>query len=141
MTAILHVNGEHVIPYEAKTLLKNGKLSVKPVPKGRFYEIYQDYVCCGVLRVAREFYALLPADMLIVTAMTDLLNTKTGHFEEQSILSAVIPRKTLDRLNFETLDPSDSMANFLHRMDFKKTKGFAAIEPITPDILNSLSGD
>ncbi|HPY73066.1 MAG TPA: hypothetical protein PK377_07695 [Methanothrix sp.] len=136
MNAILHVNGDHVIPSEAKTLLKNGKLSIKPIPKGKFYEIYQDYVCSSVLRVAREFYALLPADMLIITAMTDLLNTKTGHIEEQPILSAVIPRKTLKNLNFETLDPSDSMGNFVHQMNFKKTKGFSAIEPITPESLD-----
>jgi len=131
MNAILHVNGDHVIPSEAKTLLKSGKLSVKSIPKGRFYEIYQDFVCSSVLRVAREYYALLPAeDMLIITAMTDLLNTKTGHIEEQPILSAVIPRKTIEQLNFETLDPSDSMGNFVHRMNFKKTKGFAAIDPL-----------
>lgn len=116
--------------------MKNGKLSIKPIPKGKFYEIYQDYVCSSVLRVAREFYALLPADMLIITAMTDLLNTKTGHIEEQPILSAVIPRKTLKNLNFETLDPSDSMGNFVHQMNFKKTKGFSAIEPITPESLD-----
>jgi hypothetical protein len=136
MNAILHVNGDQVIPSEAKTLLKSGKLSVKAIPKGRFYEIYQDYVCSSVLRVAREFYALLPADMLIITAMTDLLDTKTGHIEEQPILSAVIPRKTIELLNFETLDPSDSMGNFVHRMDFKKTKGFAIVDPITPDSID-----
>ena len=136
MNAILHVNGEQVIPTEVKTLLKTGKLSIKPIPKGRFYEIYQDYVCSSVLRVAREFYALLPADMLIITAMTDLLNTKTGHIEEQPILSVVIPKKTIKMLNFETIDPSDSMGNFVHRMDFKKTRGFNAIDPITPESLD-----
>lgn len=135
MNAIVHVNGDHVVPSEAKTLLKSGKLSAKSIPKGRFYEIYQDFVCSSVLRVAREYYALLPADMLIVTAKTEMLNTKTGHIEEQPILSAVTPRKTIEQLNFETLDPSDSMGNFVHRMDFKKTKGFAAIDPITPDSL------
>jgi len=28
------------------------------------------------------------------------------------------------------LDPSDSMANFVHNMSFKKTKGFSAVSRV-----------
>ena len=126
----LHVNSEQVIPSEAKSLLKSGKLSVKQMPKGRFYELYQDYVCSCVLRVARELFALLPIEMVIVNAMGSILNTQTGYMEEQPILSVTIPRKTLEGLNFEMIDPSDSMSNFVHRMTFRKTKGFSAVETL-----------
>jgi hypothetical protein len=126
----LHVNSEQVIPSEVKSLLKSGKLSVKQMPKGRFYELYQDYVCSCVLRVARELFALLPIEMVIVNAMGSILNTQTGYMEEQPILSVAIPRKTLEGLNFEMIDPSDSMNNFVHRMTFRKTKGFSAVETL-----------
>ena len=126
--ATLHVNSEQVIPSEAKSLLKSGKLLVKQMPKGRFYELYQDYVCSCVLRVARELFVLLPIEMVIVNAMGSILNTQTGYMEEQPILSVAIPRKTLEGLNFEMVDPSDSMSNFVHRMTFRKTKGFSAVE-------------
>ena len=125
--ATLHVNSEQVIPSEVKSLLKSGKLSVKQMPKGRFYELYQDYVCGCVLRVARELFALLPIAMTIINANGNILNTKAGYMEEQPILSVVIPRQTLEELNFEMLDPSDSMSNFVHRMTFTKTKGFSAV--------------
>ena len=105
------------------------------MPKSRFYELYQDYVCGCVLRVARELFALLPIEMVIVTAVGNLLNTQTGHLEEQPILSVAIPRKTLVELNFGALDPSDSMNKFVHQMDFKKTKGFSAVESIKPSDL------
>lgn len=136
--ATLHVNSEDVIPSESKSLLKSGKVSVKKLPKSRFYELYQDYVCGAVLRVARELFALLPIEMVLVTAVGTLLNTKTGHMEEQSILSVMIPRKTLTELNFETIDPSDSMDNFVHRMSFKKTKGFEGVNRISPDEMQSV---
>jgi len=129
--ATLHVNSEDVIPKETKTLLKSGKLSVKSMPISKFYGLYQDYVCGCVLRVARELFALLPIDVVIVTAMGNLLNTQTGYLEEQPILSVAIPRKTLAGLNIDLLDPSDSMSNFVHRMHFNKTKGFKAVEPIS----------
>jgi len=136
--ATLRVNGEDVIPNEMKTLLKSGKHSVKKMTKTRFYELYQDYVCGGALRVAREIFTLLPIEMTIVTAVGELLNTKTGYMEEQPILSVAIPRDTLNRLNFAMLDPSDSMDNFLHKMKFLKTKGFQKVDKILVSALDSL---
>ena len=130
--ATVHVNSEEVIPNETKTLLKSGKLSVKKMPKTRFYGLYQDYVCGCVLRVARELFALLPIEMTIVTAVAKLLNTATGHLEDQPILSVAIPRDTINGLNFSRLDPSDSMDNFVHKMKCLKTKGFRAVEEIAP---------
>lgn len=133
--AILHVNGEEVIPSESKSLLKSGKLTVKKMTNSNFYELYQDYVCGAVLRVARELFALLPVEMVIVTAKGTLLNTQTGHMEEQPILSVAMPRKTIEQFNFDMIDPSDSMANFVHRMKFMKTKGFSQVERILPEEL------
>ena len=71
------VKSEEIVPRETKSLLKSGKLSVKQMPKARFYEIYQDYVCGCVLRAGRELFALLPIRMVIVTAMANMLNTQT----------------------------------------------------------------
>jgi hypothetical protein len=126
------VNGEDVIPSHTKTLLQSGKLSIKKMPVGQFYEIYQDYVCGCVLRTARELFAALPVDAVIVTAKGEVLNTANGHVEVQPIVSAAIPRRTLVRLNFDALDPSDSLRNFTHRMEFKKTKGFLPVRRIAP---------
>ena len=40
------------------------------MPKGRFHEIYQDYLCGCLLRVAREVFALFPVDTVLVTAVS-----------------------------------------------------------------------
>src|SRR5205807_1646103 len=48
---VLKINGRQAIPPEVKTLTASGKVSIKPMPKGRFHEIYQDYLCACVLRV------------------------------------------------------------------------------------------
>ncbi|ADR37375.1 hypothetical protein Ocepr_1923 [Oceanithermus profundus DSM 14977] len=138
LEATIYVNGEEVVPTEAKALLRSGKLSVKKMPKTKFYELYQDYVCGAVLRVSRESFALLPIQMVIVTAVSEILNSKTGYLENRPILSVAIPRKTLERLNFAALDPSDAMDNFLHRMKFQKTKGFLPVERILPSEIEPL---
>lgn len=127
------VTGESVIPRQTKSILKTGKLSVKDMPKAQFWSLYQDYVCGAALRVARELFALLPLEMVIVTALDSVLNTQTGYMEEQPILSVAIPRATIEILNFDLLDPSDSMENFVHNMKFYKTKGFAPVEKLSAD--------
>lgn len=137
LEATIHIMGESVVPTEAKSLLQSGKLSTKNMPKGRFYEIYQDYVCGAVLRVANELCALLPVEMVITTAVDELLDKKTGHLQEQAVLSVAIPRPTLERMNLENVDPSDALSNFVHRMKFKKTAGFEPVEKLTAADLES----
>jgi len=128
----IKVNGREAIPAEIKTLTATGKVSVKAMPKGRFHELYQDYVCACVLRIAREVLALLPVDAVLVTATADELDSRTGRVTEQPVLSAAFPRVGMLDLNFERLDPSDAVDSFLHRGDFKASRKSGAFEPVTP---------
>lgn len=132
-----HVNSNEVIPSEIKSLLRSGKLSVKQMPKSQFNELYQDYMTSCILRVAREVFALLPVEFVVATAFGTLLNTQTGHVEDQPIVSTAISRKTLGKLNMNSVDPSDSMGNFIHRMNFNSRKGFSAVTPINASELAS----
>ncbi len=118
-------NIHQIVPSEKKTLTKTGKVSVKNMPKKEYYELYQDYVCGCTLRIGRELFALLPLNLIIITA----------HSEELPILSVALERDIFLKLNFEMLYPSDSLVNFKHNMKFKKTEGFFPIEPLNiPDL-------
>jgi len=143
LECVLKINGRQAIPSEAKSLTVTGKVSVKPMPKARFQELYQDYVCACVLRVAREVFALLPVDTLLVTAMVSTLDPRTGQMAEQTVLSAAVPRVVMAQLDFDRLDPSDAIENFLHRGDLKVTRRSDATELATPSqraILPIVSG-
>lgn len=135
--AEIHVHGEDIVPREKKSLLQSGKISVKKLPIGMFYEIYQDYVCSCMIRVANEIFSILPENMVIITAVDKLLNTKSGHLEKLPILSVAILRKTFESLNISNIDPSNSMGNFVHNMSFKKTKGFNPVERINAENFNN----
>lgn len=136
LEATINVHGTEIVPSETKSLLKSEKLSVKNMPKGRFNEIYQDYVCSCVLRVANELFSATPDSLVLVTAVDELLNSQTGHLEEAPILSVAVSRRTMESLNLDAIDPSDSMVNFKHNMSFKKTKGFDRVERIDPEGLD-----
>ena len=138
---ILKINGKQAIPAEVKTLTASGKVSIKPMPKGRFHEIYQDYLCGCVLRVAREMFALLPVDTVLIAASADLLNSSTGHLDEKPVLSVVMFRADVIRVNFNQVDPSDALDNFQRRGDFRasrKSGDFTPVVPFTPaDIVHN----
>lgn len=135
----LVLNSSKAVPPEMKSLTASNKVSTKAMPTGRFHEIYQDYLCSCMLRVARELFALLPIETLLITARTTILDTRTGHTGEQPVLSVAIPRNGLAGLNFDRIDPSDTIDSFTHRGDFKasrKSGAFLPIMPLTPaDIL------
>lgn len=100
------------------------------MPIGDFNELYQDYVASVALKVAGDIFHILPVEEVFVTCVTSMLNTKTGHKEMTPILSVQAVKETFKRLNLEHLDPSDSLANFNHAMNFKRTKGFQFGEPL-----------
>lgn len=127
----LIAHGKSVIPYEIKSLLSSGKLSVKKMPITKFNELYQDYVCGCTLRISHEIFSILPEEKIVITVIDSLLNSSTGHLEELPILSVMVPRATVLRLNMETVDPSDSMSNFVHNMSFNKKTGFSAVPKIS----------
>ncbi len=130
-----YVNDKEVIPSEEKKLTSTGKLTVKALSKSRFNEIYQDYVCSCILRVAREVLAIIPINAVIVNAIGSTINSKTGNLEDVPIVSVLIKRQNLSKLNFEALDPSDSMQNFITNMKFSKTNGFQAVDRIVAENL------
>ena len=121
---------EEIIPDEKYSLRQSGTLSAKKMPKGEGLELYQNYVCSALLRVARETLGTVPLKMVRANAITNAVNTKTGHLEDQVILSAIIMKQTLTTLNFNYIVPSDSLSNFIHNMNFKKTKGFESVEKV-----------
>jgi hypothetical protein len=128
----LKVNGSQAIPPEVKALTASEQVSVKPMPKARFHEIYQDYICGCMLRVTREVLAMLPVDAVLITASAQILDPSTGRTSEQPVLSAVMPRTIISRMDFDRLNPADAMENFLHRSNFKATRKAGAFQPITP---------
>jgi hypothetical protein len=128
----LDVQTKNVIPTEIKSLTKTGKVSVKKMPISRYYDIQQDYICSCVLRIARDMFALLPLKTIYIHALDEQLNTSNGHMDNVVILSIKIEKSELNELNFESIDCSDSLSNFQHNMNFRKTKGFGPIERISP---------
>lgn len=126
-TLNLHVNSTSIIPNYVLSQTSTGRLSKKNMSATKFNELYQDYVCSCILRVARETLAYLPVNLVVVNAMGDIYNTATGITKEEVIVSIAISPEILNRLNFELIDPSDSMRNFPHNMKFGKTTGFAPV--------------
>lgn len=130
LTVEFLVHSQKVIPHEAKSLTKTGKLSVSKLPVTRYHSLEQDYVCSTIFRIARDAFALLPLEEIIVHATDYQLNEAVGRMELVTILSVRIERKVLQSLHLPAIDPSEAIKNFEHRMNFLKTKGFRPVDKL-----------
>lgn len=140
---ILELGDIEVIPSEEKSLRANGKVSVKKMPQKKRAEIYQDYICSCILRVAREVFAVLPVKELLLNAKVPLGPTGGDGVGLSPVYSVLVRHADLRGLDFETLDPSDTIESFPHRGDFKasrKAGSFQPIEPMKWDASSSSSG-
>jgi hypothetical protein len=129
----LMVKGRDTIPTGIMSLTAGGKLSVRPMPKAKFHEIYQDYVCSCVLRLGREVFSMLPVNTLILTASVNDDEGTVRH-GEVAVLSIMVHRDEFTSLDFDHLDPSDTIEFFPHRGDVKvsrKSDSFVAVIPFT----------
>lgn len=122
------VNKEDKIPNEIYSLTSTGKVSTKPMAKSRFIELYQDHVCSASLRIAREMFALLPVNTVIVNAEKEMIERKTGHVVNATILSVMIERNIIEKLNIDNIDPSHCMSNFRHNINFSKNEGLLPVD-------------
>lgn len=121
------VRSDSVVPRSSRSLTKTGKLTERPLSKTAYYDITQDYVCSCAIRLAREIFALLPVQTVIVHADDKVLNTATGRDEIRTILSVRFLRDGFADIDFERIDPSDFLETFEHHMRFRKTAGFEAV--------------
>ncbi len=100
------------------------------MPRGEGLALYQNHICSALLRLARETLGAIPIKIVRANAIVNAVNTKTGHFEDQVILSVVVVKETLRKLNMRYIDPSVSITNFIHNVSFKKTKGFETVDKV-----------
>lgn len=81
---------------------------------------YQDYVCSVAIRVARDIFALLPVQNVVVHATND----------GDDILSVCFDKKSFSDLKFNFIDPSNVVESFKHQMNFCNNNGFQRIQRI-----------
>ena len=97
--------------------------------KTMHFDIAQDYICSCVLRVAREMFALLPINRVVIHVV-DEVEDVTGEKHDETVLSSLIRRDQLAGINFGLIDPSDTIESFDCNMNFKKTQGLKPVPRI-----------
>ena len=128
----LRVAGRDITPDEVKTLTQSGKVSLKPMPKNRAREIYEDHVCSRCLAVGRHLFATLPLAEIIVTAYAPTVSAISGNGTDVPIVSVHFTKDKFVALNFDELDPSDALQGFRHAGDVRASRRGEDFTPIRP---------
>ncbi len=131
IVAEFNIKEEEIIPDTMVTLTASGKVSEKAMTKTAYYAMLQDYVCSVMIRIARDMFALLPVDRVIVHAVDTGINSATGNQEDLTYVSVIFDRERFSNMNLEAIDPSDALESFDHNMKFGKTTGFKPVVQLT----------
>ena len=125
-----NINDDEVIPREISNVLKSGKVSVKQMSASARNELIKEYVSSVSIRIAKDMFSLIPINKVCVNAQRVEVNPSTGNDEEVTILSIIFDREKMANLNFERINPFEALKNFEHNVNYKTTKGFAAVLPL-----------
>ncbi len=127
------VKSDSVIPKEVPSVTQGGKLSVKPMPVMRRMELIKQYVCSCSLRIASDMFAALPIGAVIVHARDYVIDESTGSLREGDILSVLYTPDIINKIKYDSVQPSELIEELIHTMKFMKTKGFKNINRIIVD--------
>ena len=121
---------QDIVPESNFSLTATGRLSKRKWNKTEYNDIIQDYVCSFTLFIARMIFEIIPVKHVYINVENKCLDVQTGHDQKSTIVSVHFIKEIMDKINFNLIDPSDSIGNFPHNMDFKKTLGFRPVNPL-----------
>ena len=130
LSARFEVKIKDVIPSFGFKQNDDGSISDFKLKSSTYNDLAQDYVCSCSIRIAREVFALLPVDFVLVNAEEEMFDSSTGNNEQTTIMSILYMRDGFNNINFELIDPSDFCARFKENMSFTKTGGFKPVKEI-----------
>ncbi len=137
LTANFLVNIKDVVPTVGFKQSESGKVSDFELKGSAYNDLAQDYVCSCAIRIAREVFALLPIDFLIVNAEDKIFDSSTGNQRDATIMSTLFIRDGFSNINFDMIDPSDFVARFKSNLSFTKTNGFKEVKELTMPKINN----
>ena len=121
---------DKILPEKVYSLTSTGRLREAAISKSAYNQLKRDYICSGALRAARDIFALLPVDKVMVDVKENVLDTTDGHNKTWTILSVNYTRAKVESFDFENVIPYDALENFAHRVSFLKTVGFRPIDEL-----------
>ncbi|MGG0643521.1 DUF4236 domain-containing protein [Sporosarcina gallistercoris] len=129
LTVFVDIGEEEAIPEEVLSLTAKGNLSRKKMGKTNYFALYQDYVCSCILGAARNVFAILPAEHVLIHAYD---RSQADEPPVRGCIASVrIRRNELSGMLFELQAPSRTVETFEHHMNHLKTKGFRLVEELT----------
>lgn len=132
INCVFKVNAKNVIPSDVKALTASGKVAIRAMPKSQFHQLYQDYICACVIRMAREVFAMLPIQAILVTALADVIDGSSEQITDQPVLSVAVGRKALRSIDFDKTTAAAAIESMPHRGDIKASRGRGSFKPIIP---------
>lgn len=124
------VDSKEVIPYYKLTSSKMGVLNKSNFSREEYNNLVRDYIAGCAVRIARELFALIPIDEVVVHIVDHKFNTNNRINEKLTVLSADIKRNAIESLDVDNLTPIDILGALKYNMNFNDYDGLQIIDRI-----------
>lgn len=130
ISASISMEPMEYIPDEFLSLTPTGKLSKKKYTKTDYYDLTSQFVTAVIFRTAHNLFNLFPVHTIFLLIEEKKVNEVNKQMVRMPILSIQIDRETFQKIRLNEVNPFSALTNFIHEVDFLKTKGFQEISVI-----------
>jgi hypothetical protein len=124
----VYLKGKDVVPSDEIYLVRDKDIKTREFSKKRFWEIYQDYACSILLRVANQYFSFFSfKNEVILNAHSEVFDSATGSENTGLIIAVLLIKSQFSNINLDLVDPSSCLAGFDYHADFNSQNGYRII--------------
>ena len=120
----LHVYTDKIIPKYELIQTASGKLYKRMLTPAKMQQLYQNHVYSSSLKIAREVFAYLPLDQVVVNTI-NANNSVISTSDMQPVFTVSFDPKTIENLTTDDIETTDDMLHFVDSMQENQTPVFS----------------
>jgi len=127
----MKMDAKEIVPDFVPNKVPSGKAKLANMQDAEFHILFYSFLCSCALRIARETFALLPVEHLILNVFERNSSVKEDGEGGRAILSVKFTPGQINGLDFSSEDCAALLKSFPHYLSFSASAGFEEVEPMT----------
>jgi len=127
----MQVNAKKIVPEFVPNKVASGKAKLLNMQETDFNVLFYSFLCSSAIRIARETFALLPVEHLIVNVFESNIILMADEKVGRAILAVNFDQPQISTLDFSSDDCSSLLRSFPHHLSFSASAGFKEVDLMT----------
>ena len=127
----MQINAKDIVPDFVPNKVPSGRTKLMNMQEADFSALFCSFLCSCALRIARETFALLPVEHLLLNVFESNIHIKEDKRGGRAILSVKFDQRQISALDFSSEDCIALLKLFPHHLSFSASTGFKEVDLMT----------